>query len=137
MNAIDTNVLIYVHDGRDRAKQSLASELIEHLENGLLLWPVACEYMAAARKLAPQGYTRDDAKRDIADARRIWKTALPDWAVLDRSAQIMITYNLSIWDSLLIAACLEAGVRTLYSEDFGGHDTIEGLTLINPFLSAN
>lgn len=136
MNAVDTNVLIYVHDGRDRAKQTLANDLIDHLENGLLLWQVACEYMAAARKLAPQGYTRDDAKRDISDARRIRKTALPDWAVLDRSAQIMITYSLSNWDALLIAACLEAGVQTLYSEDFREHDAIDGLTIVNPFLLA-
>lgn len=137
MNAVDTNILIYLHDDLDRAKQTLANDLIDRLENGLLLWQVACEYMAAARKLVPQGYTRDDARRDISDIRRIWKTALPDWAVLDRSAQIMITYNLSNWDALLIAACLEAGVRTLYSEDFREHDAIDGLTIINPFLSTS
>jgi predicted nucleic acid-binding protein len=36
-------------------------------------------------------------------------------------------YSLSFWDALLIAACLEAGARALYSENFSGYDEIDGL----------
>jgi predicted nucleic acid-binding protein len=50
MNAVDTNVLIYAHDPRDPAKQNKAVTLIASLTDGVLLWQVACEYVAASRK---------------------------------------------------------------------------------------
>lgn len=135
MNAVDTNVLIYVHDDRDPAKKFAARELVDSLPNGVLLWQVACEYLAAIRKLAPQGYALDDGKRDIDDLRQIWKTLLPTWAVFDRSAEIMKRYSLSNWDALLVTACLDADVKVLFTEDLGAPRLIDGLEIINPFLA--
>jgi len=51
MNAVDTNILIYVNDPRDAIKQGIASSLIASMTDGVLLWQVACEYLAASRKL--------------------------------------------------------------------------------------
>ncbi len=135
MNAVDTNVLIYVHDNRDLIKQAIARKLVDDLKDGLLLWQVACEYLAAARKLAPQGYTREDARQDIEDLRHMWQTALPVWPAIDRANDLFTRYSLSVWDSLLIASCLEADAHTLYTEDFGGPRVIAGLNIVNPFLA--
>ncbi|PYJ67707.1 MAG: hypothetical protein DME76_14590 [Verrucomicrobia bacterium] len=44
MDAADTNVLLYVHDPRDVTKQATASNLLQSLSDGVLLWQVACEY---------------------------------------------------------------------------------------------
>lgn len=44
-------------------------------------------------------------------------------------------YSLSHWDSLLVAACLEAGIDTLYSEDMGDGAVYDSLTVINPLKS--
>ena len=137
MNAVDTNILIYVHDDREPNKKAKARELIDDMEDGLLLWQVACEYVAAARKLSPQGYTMDDARKDVDDLRRIWTTSLPTWPVFERSGALMGRYSLSFWDALLVGACLEAGVETLYTENFGGCDEIDGVRIVNPFVAAN
>ncbi|MEJ7714026.1 MAG: hypothetical protein WKF84_30305 [Pyrinomonadaceae bacterium] len=51
MNAVDTNVPIYTHDPRDPVKQAVAVALVGTLPDGVLLWQVACEYVAASRKL--------------------------------------------------------------------------------------
>ena len=51
MNAVDTNVLIYAKDRRDPRKQAIAEALIRDLRDGMLLWQVACEFLAASRKL--------------------------------------------------------------------------------------
>ena len=40
----------------------------------------------------------------------------------------------SFWDSMLLAACVAAGVRTFYSEDLGAGAQYESVTVINPFL---
>lgn len=52
MNAVDTNILIYAHDTRYPVKLAIAEALIRTLTDGVLLWQVACEYVAASRKLA-------------------------------------------------------------------------------------
>lgn len=48
MIAVDTNILLYVHDPRDARKQRIAMELVNALDDPALLWQVACEYVAAA-----------------------------------------------------------------------------------------
>ncbi len=83
MNAVDTNVLIYAHDPRDPQKQSTATSLIQSLTDGVLLWQVACEYVAASRKLGPLGYDMQAAWQDIADLQTVWTSILPTWDVHD------------------------------------------------------
>ena len=36
-------------------------------------------------------------------------------------------------DALIIAACVEAGVEILYSEDVPGFDNFDGVRVVNPF----
>src|ERR1051325_8928088 len=117
MNAVDTNILIYVHDNRDSAKQAIAEALVRTLPDGVLLWQVACEYIAASRKLEPLGYNRERAWQDIHKLRHLWNAQLPTWDVLLRAESLMQGYSLSSWDALIIAACLESGVTRFYSED--------------------
>jgi predicted nucleic acid-binding protein len=136
MNAVDTNILIYVHDPREKKKQDIASDLVVNLADGVLVWQAVCEFLSASRKLAALGYDFDQAVKDIRALMTQWTTALPSWQILDRAVSLLQRYSLSYWDSMLIAACLEAGVETLYSENFSGYDEIDGLKIINPFLVA-
>ncbi len=85
---------------------------------------MAGEYLWSSGKLAAQSYY---------DELRIgWKTSLPTWEVLDRARSLRAS-GFSHWDSLLIAACLDAGVTTLYSEDFQAGIRVESLRIVNPF----
>ncbi len=47
----------------------------------------------------------------------------------------MNRFSLSHWDSMIVAACLEANIQTLYTEDFG-YLSIDGLGIVNPFKVA-
>jgi len=58
---------------------------------------------------------------------------LPSPAVLPRAKQLHVDQRVSFWDSLLIAACLEAGVTRLYSEDLPGRVKPGGVEIVNPF----
>jgi len=51
MIALDTNVLIYACDKADLKRQQVALALISNAGDGVLLWQVACEFVAASRKL--------------------------------------------------------------------------------------
>ena len=132
MNAVDTNILIYVNDPRDPVKQEIAVFLVSELTEGVLLWQVACEYLAASRKLESLGYNRSQAYQYIRDLQQVWYTALPTWMIIERVEDLINRFSLSHWDSMIIAACLEANVQTLYTEDFG-YLTIDGLEVVNPF----
>ena len=136
MNAVDTNVLLYVHDPRDVAKQAIAVSLLQSLNDGVLLWQVACEYLAASRKLEPLGYNRVQAWQDIHDLRRVWTTILPKWNILDEVERLSSRYSLSFWDATIIAACLQEGIIRLYSEDFDAYLRVDGLEIANPFKSS-
>jgi predicted nucleic acid-binding protein len=133
MRALDTNVLIYVHDPRDPVKQAKASALVASLTDGALLWQVACEFLAASRKLAAIGYNQKQAFQDLTALRQVWTMILPSSPVLDRSESLTDRFSLSFWDSMILAACLESGVQHFYSEDFDAYSNIDGLQISNPF----
>ena len=135
MNAVDTNVLIYVHDSRDPVKQTTAETLVRALPDAILLWQVACEYIAASRKLEPFGYSRIKAWQDIRKLHLLWNPQPPTWGVFFRAEGLMRRYSLSSWDAPLVAACLEAGVTRLYTEDFDDSVRAEGLEVVNPFAT--
>ncbi len=133
MTGVDTNVLLYVHDPRDPTKQARATALVSSLTDGVLLWQVACEYLAASRKLESLGYNLADAWEDIRDLQRTWTTILPGWNVLQRANDLLSRYTLSFWDSLIPAPCHEGRLTRLYSEDFGPYPRIDTLEILNPF----
>ena len=133
MIAVDTNVLLYVHDPRDVRKQRIATELVNSLEDPALLWQVACEYVAAARKLTPFGLTVALALDNVRSLRRLWTCCGPTWDVLDEAERLIGRYSLSFWDALLVASCLVYGIERLYTEDFSGYGRIAGVQIIDPF----
>jgi len=104
------------------------------LSEGALLWQVACEFVAASRKLAQFGFTQAQAWRELKDLRGLWKVIVPSENVLSRAEQLTATHNLSFWDSMIIAACMEGGVTRLYTEDFDNAISKEtGVEIVNPF----
>lgn len=134
MNAVDTNVLIYARDPRDPVKQQKAVNLTIGLTDGALLWQVACEYIAASRKLAPFGFTQAQAWRELKQMQARWQLILPSAAVLTRAETLAATHNLSFWDAMIVAACIEGGITRLYTEDFDASlSTQTGVEIINPF----
>lgn len=67
MNAVDTDVLIYACDQSEPNRQLIAKQVVSESLGGVLLWQVACEFIAASRKLAGQGLTTEDAWAQLAD----------------------------------------------------------------------
>ncbi len=132
MNALDTN---NSHDSRDRRKQEKAQTLISTVNSIALLWQVGCEFVAAARKLQPFGFSPEQAWEALADMQAMADVVvLPDvdsWTIARDLSQRL---DLHFWDTLVVAGCIRGGVETLYTEDFGSIDSIEGVRAVNPFL---
>ncbi len=139
MTAIDTNVPVYAFDRDDPVRQQKAKDLISNLmnrpEETLLLWQVAVEFLNCLRRWESKGkITPTEVEAYFHDVWTMFPLQLPMGSYIDRSFDLRRRYMLSHWDSLLLAACQEAGVTRLYSEDLQNGATYDGVTVINPFV---
>ncbi len=133
MIALDTNVLIYACDRSSPERQKRAAELIDRATDGVLLWQVACEFVAASRKLASQGFTPLDAWNRLAEFQALFPLVQPGPGILHYARDLHLSQGVSFWDSMILAACAEAGVEILYSEDVPGF-AIRSPKVVNPFV---
>ena len=132
MIALDTNVLVYSCDKSNASRQNQALTVIHNSPGAVLLWQVACEFIAASRKLAAQGFNPSDAWDRLAELLGLFPLILPSREVLDRARELHLNSRWSYWDAMLVAACLEAGVTRLYTEDLPGR-SLPDLEIVNPF----
>lgn len=132
MNAVDTNVLVHAFDESSSAKRRVARELLASLADTVLLWQVACEFIAVSRKSLGHNPDLSPAWARLAEFREVFPLVLPTQAVLDRAVDLQRQSRSQFWDALIYAACLEAGATRLYTEDVPG-GAIAGLEVINPF----
>lgn len=62
----------------------------------------------------------------------LWRVK-PTRTLYRRSLDVRARYGFAVYDSLIVAAALDAGCRTLYSEDLQHGQRLEGLTIVDPF----
>jgi len=125
----DTNVLIYaVVDGDARA--DVARALLAG--GGVLSVQVLNEFVAVARRKLKLPW--NEIVRSLEDFRVLCEERVAITIQVHEAAlEIAERYGYTIYDSLVIAAALESGCKTLYSEDMHSGQKIEGLTILNPF----
>jgi predicted nucleic acid-binding protein len=73
----------------------------------------------------------EDAYRNI---RKGFNLAVPSEPMLDIALDVYRRHSLSHWDSLLLAACIDVGIDTLYTEDLSHGVVYDGVTVLNPFI---
>lgn len=134
---LDTNIVIYSVDIADPAKQRTAQLLQSRLisqHHAVVSTQVIQEFLnTCLRKLKTQ-LTAQDAL-DIAE-RILWPICKvsPSYALHHRAIALHQRLGFSFYDSLIVAAALQAGCTRLYSEDLQHGQQIERLTIVNPFL---
>ncbi len=138
MIAVDTNILVYFVDRDEPVKRAKAIELLGNLVQEevetVLLWQVAAEFLSCLRRWEREGRTsRQETLGTLDRLGSMFRCVPPAQAVLWRSLDLSSRYSLSHWDGMLIAACIEAGVRTLYSEDLASGTQYDSVTVVNPF----
>jgi predicted nucleic acid-binding protein len=138
MIAIDTNVILYSVDRQDLRKRAAARALLKQVAvppgQAVLLWQVAGESARQLRAWRDAKRISDRAfKRYLPLFRRLFPLTMPTPAVLDRAIVLADGHSLSHWDSMIVAACIEAGIDRLYTEDMGSPRQIETVQLLNPF----
>jgi predicted nucleic acid-binding protein len=126
----DTNVLIYTL-ALDDPRSAIAEELLA--PGGMISVQVLNEFVSLARRKLLMSWPEVTEALDA--FRVLCPSPLPITVRSHESAlKIAEKHGYGIHDALVIAAALEAGCATLYSEDFQDGQTIDGkLTICNPF----
>lgn len=133
MNAIDTNVLLYACDKSDTRRHAIARRVIRETQGGVIVWQVAAEFVAAARRLETRGFTREIAWARLKNFLRIYRLVFPSLSVLEHARPLHVERQWSFGDAMIAGACLDAGVTRLYSEDLPGGQAPPPLEIVNPF----
>jgi len=124
----DTNILICAFN-KDDARQEVAHPLLAM--GGVIGVQTLNEFVAVARRSARSWEQISEALSAI----RILCPTVVSLNLETHEAAVRIAqrYQYHIFDSLIIAAAIEAGCRMLYSEDMNDGQVIDSLTIRNPF----
>ena len=128
----DSSVILYLLSGNG-AQADAVEELL--LREGHISVQVLNEVAAVA--LRKQALSIAEIREFLSGIRECCRTHALTPETHDRGLDIAERYGFSIYDSLIVAAALASGCRTLYSEDLQHGQVIEKrLTVVNPFASA-
>jgi predicted nucleic acid-binding protein len=132
---VDTNVLLYSEDGRDRRKQAQAIAWLDALwsqEVGRVSTQVLNEfYVNVTRKIAPP-MPAGDARAEVRRYQR-WQPWQVDHATVEAAWSVESRFGLSYWDALIVAAAQQQSCSLLLSEDLQHEQRFDGVQVINPF----
>ncbi len=135
MIACDTNIYVYALDTGDSRRQKKAVGLLKSLNptGTVLLWQVACEFGAVMARIRQKRKLPETIFDEVKALRGQFTLIRPSPDILDHAFDIHARDQVSYWDSLLLAACVEAGVTRLYTQDRQSAPTIRGVEIVNPF----
>ncbi|QIN84194.1 PIN domain-containing protein [Rubrobacter tropicus] len=131
----DTNVLVYLVDADEPAKQEVSRGLVqEHLADGdgAISVQVLREFFFASRKLrTPVSY---ETAREAVEYFAKFSPLQEDADMVLKAVRRTGEMSLSFWDALIVEAALKSGADRLLTEDMQHGQIIEGMLVENPFL---
>jgi predicted nucleic acid-binding protein len=134
---VDTNILVYAYDRGAGDKHEKALGLIQQLwqqGNGILSTQVLQEFYVNIRRKAQRPVTVEQARTLISDY-LAWDPVVNDGASMLEAIDLEKRYQLSFWDSLIVAAARKGGASVIYSEDFNHGQSFGSVEVRNPFAA--
>jgi len=130
---IDTNIIVYANDARDKEKQSMALEIVAgHMKSGtgVISTQVLQEYAHVALNKLKQ--RQDVILRQLVLLEEL-NIIQQSPALIRRAVELKAAYRVSFWDACIIAAAEYAKCSTILSEDMNAGQFYSGIAMHNPF----
>ena len=132
---VDTNVLVYAYDLDAGRKHQLALEIMKDLWRsgcGLLSTQTIQEFFVTITKKISVPVDVSFARETIKRLSK-WDTVIINVDTIIEATELQERYKYSFWDSLVVAAALAGGAKTILSEDLSDKQIIKEITIKNPF----
>ena len=134
---IDTNLFIYQLEALDEGKSATADRIISRgveTHDACISFQVVQECLNTALRKAEIPLSKDQMRTYLDKVLEPLFRVPASVSLYNRALDVEARYRYSFYDSLIIAAALDAGCTRLYSEDMQDGQRIEGLTIENPFV---
>lgn len=130
---LDTNIFLYAGSRApaDAKKQRIAADLIRKWDFAISA-QVLQEFIANALGKKALGFSEAGIAATLESLRDA--TVLPiTGELVEKAFLLRRRFHISYWDAAILAAALELGCQTLYSEDLNHGQSYDGVRVINPF----
>ena len=132
--SVDSNILVYLVDGRSPARQASALEIVRMLsvaDSRVTLQALAEFRLVSIRK---RMVTADEARTRHARLLELFGAPLAaSLASLERAARAWEAGRFSFWDAMLLAAAGAGGCHAVISEDMHDGAELDGVRVIGAF----
>ena len=125
---LDSNIVLYLLSA-DETKADIAHRLIR--AGGVVTVQVLNEFASVASRKRQLSWP--EIRDVLATLRALCRVEPISVEEHERGLLIAERYRFRFYDSLIIAGAALAGCRVLYSEDMQDGQSLEGLTISNPF----
>ena len=134
MRFVDTSVLLYAacQAPQESAKRRRALEVLDEADMALSVHVLQEFYYQATRRGRQGRLTQGQAQRFPLPL-RLYPVQSMTPAIFDHAAAISRRFQISYWDSAIIAAAHSLGCEVVYSEDLNAGQGYDGLRVVNPF----
>ena len=133
MKFIDTNVLVYVADDADAAKQLISRRIVQEAlttNEHTISAQVLNEFSSVLFKKLKKTAQEVDGFLEVVE--RIRTVAVkPEWT--RKAIGLMIRYGVQFFDSLLLVAAQESGCDEILTEDLNDGQMYGSVKAVNPF----
>jgi predicted nucleic acid-binding protein len=130
---LDTNVLVYAYDLKAPKHRAIALQLVKNAWDNFGQTAVSVQVLQELYvNLVRHGLSQADANHVVLD--------YATWPVVENTVELLkaalteqARWQLSLWDSLILAAAKNSGATVLLTEDFSHGQDYGGVRAINPF----
>jgi predicted nucleic acid-binding protein len=134
---LDTNIFVYSFDKSAATKARTSSQLIRQAvatRTGIVSFQVVQEFLNVALRRFSQPMTIAEAEQYLSMVFRPLLTVHSSQALYSEALRLHDKHRLSWYDSLIVAAAMEAECGVLYSEDLQHGKKFGELQVRNPYL---
>lgn len=134
---LDTNVFVYELSGNLSAKELLAKRLVhDALESGkgVISFQVVQEFFSVAFRRFSPPMSSTEAEQVLVMTFQPLLGVHSSYSLYGRALELTRRHSIGWYDSLIVAAAIEADCRILYTEDLQHGQKFDNLRVQNPFL---
>jgi predicted nucleic acid-binding protein len=134
---LDTNIFVYSFDKSAPIKARTSSQLIRQAvatRTGIVSYQVVQEFLNVALRRFSQPMTNAEAEQYLSMVFRPLLAVHSSQALYSEALRLHGKHRLSWYDSLIVAAAIEAECGVLYSEDLQHGRKFGELQVRNPYL---
>jgi predicted nucleic acid-binding protein len=133
---LDTNLFVHCFDRenkfkRSRAETLVAGALVDHF--GIISSQVVQEFLNVSTRKFSVPLTPAQASTYLETVLAPLCEIFPSMELYKNAMSVHEETQYSFYDSLIVAAALEANCEIIYSEDLHSGHHFRGLTIVNPF----